>query len=139
MTQIAGDNYLALDVGDRRIGVAIASAVAKIATPLITVENTDGIFDELADMCKAQAVGTIVVGLPRTLNGSDTAQTVRSRQFAAELAERLGTRVVLQDEALTSVQAERELERRGKAYTKGDIDALAACLILDDYIQEHVL
>jgi putative Holliday junction resolvase len=134
-----GDNYLALDVGDRRIGVAVASAVAKIATPLLTVENTDKVLDELVDICEAQAVGTVVVGLPRSMNGNETAQTKRSRHFADELAKRLQARVVLQDEALTSVQAERELSRRGKPYTKGDIDALAACLILDDYIQENVL
>jgi putative Holliday junction resolvase len=139
MTKTSGDNFLALDVGDRRIGIAVASAVAKIATPLLTVENTETVLEELADNCKAQAVGTVVVGLPRSMSGADTAQTARSREFADQLAKGLQARVVLQDEALTSVQAERELSRRGKPYSKGDIDALAACLILDDYIREHIL
>lgn len=139
MAKTNNDNFLALDVGNRRIGVAVASAIAKIATPLLTIEHTENVFDELADICEAQAVGTVVVGLPRSMSGNDTAQTAICRAFADKLARQLSARVVLQDEALTSVQAERELTNRGKPFVKGDIDALAACLILDDYIQEQIL
>jgi putative Holliday junction resolvase len=134
--QATPKNILALDVGERRIGVAVAGSEAKLARPLTTLLNTDKFFDELAKIVQQEDIGRLVVGLPRGLEGQTTAQTETVQGFAKELENRLSLPVHLQDEALTSVQAEAELKQRRKPSVKGDIDALAATLILEDYLQE---
>lgn len=124
-------SLIALDVGEKRIGVARASTIARLAEPLMTIEHTDAVMDTIEQLIAEHAVSTVVVGLPRNLSGEDTAQTDTVRTFAAQLR---GVEVVFQDEALTSRKAEAELQNRGKPYQKGDIDALAATYILDDYL-----
>lgn len=131
---------LALDVGGRRIGVAMASTIARLPAPL-TVIDREVSKDAMVDIMKlveAHQVGVVVVGLPRGMQGQETAQTKATRVFAANLAERLQVPVVLQDEAGTSIQAEATLKEQGKTYTKGDIDAEAASIILNDYLQTHM-
>ena len=132
---------LALDVGGVRIGVAMADAELKFANPLTTLINDDAIWDALVALIQENDVQTVVVGLPRSLQGHETPQTQICRDFAESLPERLEMpqmKIVLQDEAATSVKAEAELRARGKSYEKADIDALAATYILEDYlIGEH--
>jgi putative holliday junction resolvase len=125
---------LALDVGGARVGVAIADADLKFANPLTTLINTAAIWDQLAGLIQENQVETVVVGLPRGLQGQETLQTSICRDFAKTLSERLQIAVALQDEAATSVKAEAELRGRGKHYEKADIDALAATYILEDYL-----
>jgi putative pre-16S rRNA nuclease len=125
---------LALDVGERRIGVARASAIAGIASPLTTVAAGSSAVDGIAKLLDEQHAELLVVGLPRGLEGQETAQTRAVHAFVAHLKARLSVPVVWQDEALTSHQAEAELTARGKPYDKADIDALAATYILEDYI-----
>ncbi len=127
-------NILALDVGGTRIGLAVASTIARIAHPFLTILNSDTVIDDLRDVIKREAIDILVVGLPRNLEGQETAQTAVARAFAEQLAV-LGLPLHLQDEAATSVKAKAELESRGKPYLKGDIDALAATYILDDFLQ----
>jgi putative Holliday junction resolvase len=129
-----GSKILALDVGDVRIGVAMADAELKFANPLTTLTNDEHIWDALGALIQENQVQTVVVGLPRSLQGHDTAQTQICRLFAQSLSERLQIGVVLQDEAATSVKAEAELRSRKKPYEKADIDALAATYILEDYL-----
>jgi len=125
---------LALDVGEKRIGVALASVIAKLPSPLTTLQNTDQIWNELQKLVASENIGTIVVGLPRNLNSQDTQQTMYARNFAEEVRKKCNVTIVLQDEALTSRKAESELRSRGQKYHKGDIDALAATYILEDYL-----
>jgi putative Holliday junction resolvase len=125
---------LALDVGGVRIGVAMADAELKFANPLTTLINDETVWDRLAALIQENQVETVVVGLPRSLQGHETPQTQICRDFAKELSERLKIAVALQDEATTSVKAEAELRSRGKPYEKADIDALAATYILEDYL-----
>lgn len=127
-------NILALDVGERRIGVAAANTMVRLASPRGVVVNDKSVWSELAKIAQSEDTGLIVVGLPRSLQSQDTAQTKYVRSFAQELEKKLHIRTVLQDEALTSHQAEAELRARGKKFDKGDIDALAATYILDDYL-----
>lgn len=128
-------NIIALDVGAARVGVAIASTVARLPNPLMTLGNTPQIFDDLAKLCTDQDVGTVVVGLPRNLSGEATSQTAIVEAFVGTLQQKVALPIVWQDEALTSVKAEEELRRRGKPYAKNDIDALAATYILEDYLR----
>ena len=129
-----GPKILALDVGGVRIGVAMADAELKFANPLTTLINNEAIWDSLAGLIKENQVQTVVVGLPRSLQGHETAQTQICRDFAETASERLQIAVALQDEAATSVKAETELRSRNKPYEKADIDALAATYILEDYL-----
>lgn len=131
---------LALDVGERRIGLATASAIARLPAPhgVIDRAGTSDVTAEIERIAAELGAGVVVVGLPRGLDGQETAQTAKARSFAAELGEKLGVPVVLQDEAVTSVEAEARLKARGRPYDKGDIDAEAAAMILEDYLKTTV-
>jgi putative Holliday junction resolvase len=128
---------LALDVGDKRIGVAAANTIARLANPLTTLARSETVLDELVQLVEAQTAAALVVGLPRGLGGQSTAQSQATKAFVKTLEARLGVPIYLQDEAVTSHQAEAELKARGKTYAKGDIDALAATYILEDWLKQH--
>ncbi len=134
-TQVS--SVIALDVGEKRIGVAQASIPALLAHPLRTIINSKQIFHDLVALVQEQRAVALVIGLPRGLNGQETAQTKAVEAFGYELEQHLSIPVYWQDEAVTSRQAEEELKARGKAYEKGDIDALAATYILEDFLHEH--
>lgn len=125
---------LALDVGTVRIGVAVASLHTRLPKPLITLANDENLTQKLQQLIESEHITTIVVGLPRGLDGQDTSQTEYVRQFLKILQMTFTLPTVVQDEALSSLRARTELESRGKAYEKGDIDALAATFILEDYL-----
>lgn len=130
--------FLALDVGERRIGVALANSVARLANPLTTLINDDDFLPKLAQIVAENNVTHIVVGLPRNMSGDDTSQTEYVRRFAKTIAGRAPNVVLsFQDEAATSVIAEKMLNERGKPYQKADIDAYAAAIILEDFLQEQ--
>ena len=128
---------MALDVGERRIGVAIASIQARISDPLTTLLRSESIFAEIQTLIEQHQTRALVVGLPRGLNGQSTAQTLAVEEFKASLERSVNVPVYWQDEALTSRQAEDELRSRGKPYKKEDIDALSAAIILDDFMGDH--
>lgn len=127
---------LALDVGGKRIGAAIAEAPVYLAHPLVTLDVTDSVSGEIIKLIEDREVQTLVVGLPRNQSGEATAQTDAVKQFIDNMKLPNGVKLVWQDESLTSVKAEEELEKRKKPYSKADIDALAATLILEDYLKE---
>jgi putative holliday junction resolvase len=128
---------VALDIGQRRIGVAIASRASRLAKPFKTVINDDTVIQELQKVLREQHAEAMVVGLPRGLDGQRTAQTDAVEAFITGLRQHVTLPIYWQDEALTSKQAEAELNSRGKPYLKGDIDALAATYILEDFMQEQ--
>jgi len=128
---------LALDIGERRIGVASARVSAGLPTPLTTVDHTETVTHALQNLFAQHEAVALVMGLPRGLDGQETAQTRRVETFVAELKKHTDLPIYWQDEAVTSRKAEEELQRRGKPYAKGDIDALAATYILEDFLQEH--
>lgn len=125
---------LALDVGEKRIGAALASPVAKLPRPHSFISNDTNVWKNIEQLIADEEVSTVVIGLPRSLESNDTAQTRWVRDFASELEEKMGVTVAFQDEALTSRKAEAELRANGKHFSKGDIDALAATYILEDYL-----
>ncbi len=126
-------SILSLDVGERRVGVAVARDGVKIAVPLTTIEVDEHVFDAILRIVEQERVDLIVVGLPRNQSGEVTSQTSFVQEFAAKLDSKV--KIIFQDESLTSVQAEKILESRGRNYTKADIDSLAASLILQDYLE----
>jgi len=133
---------LALDVGEKRIGVAWAQLSVRFAGPLVTLDNPTLFIDDIIGLCKKHDAVGLVIGLPRALDGQETAQTSYVQTFATKLADmlqRTGQDIPLYwvDEALTSVKAEAELRTRKKNYAKGDIDSLAATYILEDYLSQR--
>jgi putative holliday junction resolvase len=129
-------NLLALDVGGARIGLATASSIARIPSPLTTLTNDETVQDKLQEIINQQGIGILIVGLPRNLSGESTAQTAAIENFAEGLKV-FKLPIYFQDEAVTSAKAESELEARGRPYTKEEIDALAATYILEDFLQTY--
>jgi putative Holliday junction resolvase len=123
--------YLGVDYGVKRIGLATGDSEARIASPLATVTQ-----DELITVIKRDGpYDEVVVGLPRSLDGQETPQTLAVRHFCDDvLWRRLHIEPVYQDEAGTSSLAEDRLKESGKPYEKKDIDAEAAAIILQDYL-----
>lgn len=126
---------LSLDVGERRIGVAVADTAIRIPVALETIEVDGSELTAIAKIVTLDNIDTIVVGYPRNQSGEPTAQTTYVLQFAQQLKDMAP--VVFQDESLTSVIAEQQLKADKRPYTKGDIDARAAALILQDYLEIH--
>lgn len=130
---MASKSFLALDVGEKRIGVAVASSDVQIAIPFETIEVDGNEVTRIAQLVLEQHADVVVVGYPRNQSGEATAQTRYAEAFAQQLHD-IAPQLVFQDESLTSVLAEQRLQATGKPYQKGDIDALAAALILEDYL-----
>ena len=128
-------NLLALDVGTVRIGVAAADSTVPVAVPLMTIDVDGNELEKVKDLIKDRSISTVVVGYPRNQAGEATDQTAISEAFGHKVAE--FTEVVYQDESLTSVMAEDRLKANGKPYVKGDIDAVAATIILQDYLEQN--
>lgn len=130
---------LALDVGRRRVGIASASPVARIAASLPTLDMTDNFIDQLKEVIFAESIGTIVVGLPIGMNRQETEQTEFVYNFIRELTAACPElNITTYEETLTSKQAEAELNASGRSFTKADIDARAAQLILQGYLDSEV-
>lgn len=127
-------NLLALDIGERRIGVAKGDTGVRLAIPLTTLVVDGTEVDRIRRLIDDERAETLVIGYPRNQSGEATAQTQYVEKVAAEL-ESLVPSIVFQDESLTSVLAEQRLKASGKPYAKGDIDAEAATLILQDYLE----
>ena len=128
---------LALDVGDRRIGVAISDKTGTIARAVATLDrNKKNIVKELRTISKKYEISKIIIGLPLRSNGTEGIQVKKVRIFAKHLQEELGLPLQEWDERLTSVQAERLLITADlkRAKRKVIIDQVAATLILQSYL-----
>lgn len=127
-------HILALDVGEKRIGVAIADTAIKIAVAYDTIEVDGSELTQILRIVSLESIDCVVVGYPRNQQGEPTQQTAFVERFAEQLKPVVPA-IVFQDESLTSVKAESYLERQKKPYAKGDIDSLAASFILQDYLE----
>lgn len=121
-------------MGGQRVGVAVAGLTARLPRPLTTLERGASFFDDLGRLIKSEDAEALIVGLPRGMEGQHTAQTEEAEAFARSLVKRFDMPVHLQDETLTSKHAIAELTARGKPYKRGDVDALAATYILQDWL-----
>lgn len=130
-------SYLALDVGERRIGVAKAGGGVLIAVPLMTIEVDGSEIKKILSLVESERADVVVIGYPRNQSGDATAQTEFVQAFVDRLPKKFPASIAFQDESLTSVHAEEHLKATKKPYTKGDIDSMAASLILQDYLEQH--
>jgi len=131
----------AIDLGRRRIGVAVTDAASIGAYPLGIVERRalKRDLDALAAMLRGRDVRTIVVGLPLNMDGSEGPAASGARKFAERLAESLGVTVEMFDERLTSFEARERLADMParKGARKTGLDALAAVVILEGWMQAN--
>lgn len=126
-------NLLALDVGEKRIGLALGDSSVRIAVPFGYIERSEDSLARLVEIILDHDITTVVIGYPRNQSGEPTHQTTLVTGFADELKKtETGVEIEFQDESLTSVEAERRL---GLVKDKGEIDAEAASIILQDYLE----
>lgn len=128
---------VALDIGGKRIGVASANVVARLASPLKTLDVTEEIIEDIKKLLAQETASAVVLGLPRGMQGQDTEQTKTVEAFGKQLEQVISIPLYWQDEAMTSKLSEAELNASKKSYTKGSIDALAATYILEDFLAAH--
>lgn len=135
---------MGLDVGSKTVGVALSDALGWTAQGLETIkineEEKKFGFDRLGEIIKEYEVSKIVVGLPKNMNGSIGPRGEASQYFGAELEKRFGLPVVLWDERLTTMAAERvlleaDLSRKKR---KKVIDKMAAVMILQGYLNSQI-
>ncbi len=135
---------LGIDYGVRRIGVAVADAQVRIATPLTVLAGRNDVTRDaraVADLGEQEGVEAFVVGLPLNMSeraGSDSEQTEVTRRFAAELERLSGKAVHLQDERLTSYAADAALDEAGvkPRDRRGLRDKIAAQKVLQSYLDQ---
>jgi putative Holliday junction resolvase len=134
--------YLALDVGNRRIGVAVSDELGLTAQPVLTLERRHNRREDLrslARLARRFAVVGIVVGNPLHLSGELSPQAVKTQAFAAELGELTGLPIHLWDERLTSHEAHQILYEAGHARQdhRSVVDQVAATLILRSFMERR--
>ncbi len=129
---------MAIDYGTVRLGVALSDPTRVLATPHAVVQNDQRVFERLAAIVAQHGVREIVVGLPITVAGGDSAMTARVRAFAKRLGEKIPLPVTLYDERYTSLLAEDALrdsgKRRSARQKKGEVDKAAAAVLLQEYL-----
>ncbi len=129
------NKILALDLGQKKIGVAISSNMSLSSTPLIVLANDSDLITNLTKIISENQINQIVIGCPRNIDGSDTIQTSNIKNMAKDLMTKLKfNNYLFQDEFLSSKRAQ-EIINQSKQYSADDEDMLAASLILDDYLK----
>ena len=128
---------LAIDPGERRIGVAAADLGLRLAIPLTTIEGGPDAVEAVARLVEEEGARALVVGLPLSLSGAFGPQAQRAQALAEALADRLSIPVLTWDERLTSAEARRRLSSGGGRRDKRDVDALAAAIILQAYLDSQ--
>jgi putative Holliday junction resolvase len=133
--------FAALDLGARRIGIAVSDSSNLSALPLRTIDRHRSIDVDIVAIKRtlgSRAIDCLIVGLPVNMDGSEGPMARHARNFAARLADATGIAVELQDERLSSFEAEQRLgssvQRRKR---KRAIDAVAAVVILESWLHRH--
>lgn len=132
--------YLGFDFGYKRIGVAVGQALTRSASPLITLAAKTGIpnWSEIEALIRKWRPVGLVVGLPTKIDGQEQYTTQAARNFAQHLHDRFALPVHLVDERLTTVAARDELYTQGgyRKLQQSQVDCIAACIILEQWLQQ---
>lgn len=127
---------LGIDPGTKRVGLAVSDELGVTAQGLdtynITTVKAFRVF--LKELLSRYNIGVVVLGKPLSMSGGEIEGTGRSRELASFIERESGARVVLVDERMTSLEAERVLREQGRIREAGDIDRLAAVLLLQGYL-----
>lgn len=126
---------LGIDLGDKRVGLALSDEDGSFASPLQVLERTGdrAVIADIARIVRDKEVGAIVVGLPLHMDGREGPEAERARVFAARLADRTKRPVELWDERWSTIAAERAM-REGRGRRRGPVDHVAAALLLQAFL-----
>jgi len=139
-TDVPGSRILAIDYGRKRIGLAVSDELHLTAWPLCALlrKNRRDVLRRLSEIVRDNRVEKILVGYPVHLNGESGEMAGEAGRFAARIQKELGVPVEFVDERLTSWEAEQTLAEtkagRGKAGSKRNVDAVAAAILLREYL-----
>ncbi|MCI0477932.1 MAG: Holliday junction resolvase RuvX [Anaerolineales bacterium] len=130
--------YLGLDIGNKRVGVAVGNSDARIASPLAVIERTTLDHDaaQLMDLAREYEVEMVIVGLPRNADNTASEQEALTRAYAQQLQSSTGLPFRFQDERYSTAAALRQQQERGVNAKRGraTLDAAAAAVILQDFL-----
>lgn len=132
---------LALDVGEQRTGVALSDPLGVLASPLtvLTGPTREAQLEAIEQLTRKHQVEKVIVGYPRSLSGAIGPQAQRVDQYVEQLRSHLQVPVVLWDERLSTAQAERLIHETGRSVQRERIDAAAAAVILQSYLDAQAL
>lgn len=129
---------MALDYGEKRIGVALSDPLRIFAKPYQVISNTspEDVLESVNELISAQAVSLVLVGMPWAIDGSETPKTTETKAFATWLSAALAVPVEVQDERYSTCEAEAELKKLGYSWQEARNlkDAMAACIFLKEYL-----
>ena len=135
------NRIMALDVGDRRVGIALSDPTGTLASPFGAVERGETAVSDILRLAEREGAGAIVVGMPFTLSGARGAQAAKTAAFVRELRDAANVPIATVDERLSTAQAERLLResdggrrRKTRRQDRGRTDAAAAAVILQGYL-----
>lgn len=130
---------MALDYGEKRIGVAFSDPLQIFAKPFCTLQNAgfSSVFAQIKELCAEHAVSEIVVGVPYAIDGTNTPKTLETLDFIQALQIAQSLPIIKWDERYSSQEAEAELKMMGKSWQEARqlVDAMAAALILKNYLE----
>ena len=137
---------IGIDLGEARVGIAIADTLGLLAHPRETIRvpagrGAEGVIRRIVEIVTQEKVGIIILGLPRNMDGTEGPAATKARQFADELRAATACEVRLLDERLTTVAAQKALHASGRNVKQGRavIDQVAAQMILQTYLDGEAL
>lgn len=133
---------VALDIGDKTVGIAVSDPFNSYALPSQTYFRTKNLQQDILNIVKIikeKSASTVVCGMPVNFDGSESIQTIKTRKFIESLKEAIDIEIVLEDERFTTMQAESVLIEGGvkRENRKQSIDSIAAAYILDGYLTKY--
>ncbi len=134
------NRILAIDYGDKKVGLALSDPMKIIAKPYKTIINNskESLLSDIIQIIQLKDVNEIVVGLPKTLKNTYSEQTYKVKDFIDYLTSSLDINIVIVDERLSSIEAKRSLINQGikTGHNKKDVDMTAAALFLQNYLDK---
>jgi len=129
---------LGIDPGEKRVGLAISDPMGITAQGLDTFIGGTGeaFFEHLGRLIKEYDVESVVIGMPLSMSGGKIEGTEKAERLAEKISARFDVSVILRDERMSSLEAERHLSNSRKGFVKGDIDRISAIFILQSYLDE---
>lgn len=125
---------LAIDVGEKRVGLATCDELRMIASPFGFLDRDDAV-EKIVNIISSEEIAQLVVGLPQLSSGDMGTQAEDVKTFAKELGESTNIKIDFENEILSSVEAANRIKRsKKKMKHKGELDAMAACIILESYL-----
>ncbi len=131
---------LGIDLGEARVGVAVSDDLGMLAHPLETIQVKAGrVVPRILEIVQEKEIGTVIVGMPRNMDGSFGPAAQKSREFIEDLKLKTGCRVLPWDERLTTVSAQRSLHEAGKKAKehRAMIDQVAAQILLQSWLDSQ--